>query len=443
MQAEAKQVGSWEEADPEQVHRGILPIASLGPLALNIALVIRFWGQWSVVLGVVGILVGNTLLHVLAIEWTARRFSRAAAESVRTLNNVVGIALAGILTHWSPLVWAVVPYNMVWFYGMDRWVYPRMAFYLVAMNAVALSTGSSVELALAFDLFGISAFLVSQKRAELLRLMLGNAHRQRVELEKAHQEVQQMHQRALERERLSSLGMLAAGVAHEINNPMSFVTSNVNSMLRDMKDEPHLSELMKEYRDDVLPATLDGIKRVNSIVADLRRFARGDPEAHVAFDFDAEVQTALRIAQGQLGHVRVEKELSGVGTVVGRPRQIVQVLVNLLVNAGQATAPGGLVRVTTNRDSHWILVQVRDTGSGMSEETKRHLFEPFFTTKPEGEGTGLGLSVVHGIVRSHGGRIEVESELGRGTCFTLRLPLVPPLLEYEPSSDGGMRRRPA
>jgi signal transduction histidine kinase len=310
-------------------------------------------------------------------------------------------------------------------------------------------------MSLAFLMLGVFGFLVSEKRILTLRGVLGQALRQREELEKAHQalarthgeleaahqELQQLHQRALEQERLSSLGMLAAGVAHEINNPMSFVTSNVHSMLRDLRDEPNLSEVMKEYVDDVLPATLDGIKRVNTIVGDLRRFARGDPEAHTSYELDAEVETALRIAHGQLSHVRVEKELGGVGRSVGRPRQIVQVLVNLLVNAGQATAAGGEVRIRTRRDADSLHVEVSDTGTGMSEETKRHLFEPFFTTKPAGEGTGLGLSVVHGIVKSHGGRIEVESEEGQGTCFKLRLPLVPPLLQYEPSTDGGMRRR--
>lgn len=441
MEADAKQAVG--ETDPEQVHRGIQPIASLGPLALNIALVVWFWGRWHVVLGLTSICVGLTLFLLLFIERIARRLGRATAESVRVLANAAGIAVGGVLTHWSPLVWVFVPYNMLWFHGMDRWVRPRMALYLVAVDAVALSTGSSGELALAFNLFSISAYLVSEKRASLLREMLGGMLRQREELEKAHQELQQLHRRALERERLSSLGMLAAGVAHEINNPMSFVTSNVHSMLRDLHDEQDLSELLKEYRDDVLPATLDGIKRVNAIVADLRRFARGDPEAHCSYDLDAEVETALRIAHGQLGHVRVEKELGGAGRLVGRPRQIVQVLVNLLVNAGQATASGGLVRVTTRRERDAVRVEVRDTGTGMTEETKHHLFEPFFTTKPAGEGTGLGLSVVHGIMKSHGGRIEVESAPGQGTCFILWLPLVPPLLEYEPSTDGGMRRRPA
>jgi signal transduction histidine kinase len=268
----------------------------------------------------------------------------------------------------------------------------------------------------------------------------GELEKTHQELEKAHRELQQLHQRAVERDKLSSLGMLAAGVAHEINNPMSFVTSNVNSMLRDLRDEPNLSEVMKEYVDDVLPATLDGIKRVNSIVADLRRFARGDPEAHTAYELDAEVETALRIAHGQLVHVRVEKELSAMGTMVGRPRQIVQVLVNLLVNAGQATASGGLVRVSTHRDANAVYISVRDTGTGMSEATKQRLFEPFFTTKPAGEGTGLGLSVVHGIIKSHGGRIEVESEEGKGTCFTIRLPVVPPIPHFESPTDAARRR---
>jgi signal transduction histidine kinase len=429
------------EADPEQVHEGIRAIVGLGPAVFNGVLVAWFWGQWSAMFAQLGVAVVLAFSNMVAADRVAARFGRPLAETVRILVNVVGICVSGAMAHWPVLVWIFVPYNLLWFYGMDRWIRVRAAMYLVLVDGVALATGAEPGMALAFNLLAIFGFVLSERRASLMRAVLRQVLQQREQLEKAHQEMQQLHQRAIEQERLTSLGLLAAGVAHEINNPMSFVTSNVNSMLRDLRDEPQLSETMKEYVDDVLPATLDGIKRVNSIVSDLRRFARGDPEAHVGFDFDAEVETALRIAHGQLGHVRVEKVLGGAGTVVGRPRQIVQVLVNLLVNAGQATAAGGVVRVTTSRDESRVRVDVRDTGTGMSEETKRHLFEPFFTTKPPGEGTGLGLSVVHGIVKSHGGHIEVESEPGKGTCFSVRLPLVPLLLAYEPSSDGGMRRR--
>jgi signal transduction histidine kinase len=443
------------EADPEQFDRGIQLVAGLGPVVFNVALFIRFWGQWSVLFVLAGVWAALAFVNVLLVEWMTRRSGKAVAETVRLLANLVGSVVGGLVTHWHPLAWVFVPYSLLLFSGMDRWVRVRTAIYLGVVAVAALGSGAEPGMSLAFLLLGVFGFLVSEKRILTLRGVLGQALRQREELEKAHQalarthgeleaahqELKQLHQRALEQERLSSLGMLAAGVAHEINNPMSFVTSNVHSMLRDLRDEPNLSEVMKEYVDDVLPATLDGIKRVNTIVGDLRRFARGDPEAHTSYELDAEVETALRITHGQLSHVRVEKELGGVGRSVGRPRQIVQVLVNLLVNAGQATAAGGEVRIRTRRDADSIHVEVSDTGTGMSEETKRHLFEPFFTTKPAGEGTGLGLSVVHGIVKSHGGRIEVESEEGKGTCFKLRLPLVPPLLQYEPSTDGGMRRR--
>jgi signal transduction histidine kinase len=285
---------------------------------------------------------------------------------------------------------------------------------------------------------GIFGYLVSEKRLTLLRESLEQTLRQREALEKAHQELQQLHQRAIEQERLSSLGLMAASVAHEINNPMSFVTSNIGSMLEELREGRDLPELVKEYVEDLLPATLDGARRVNSIVSDLRRFSRGGFEEHVDYDFDEEVRMALRIARVQLGHVKVEQALGEVGRVVGRPRQFVQVLVNLLVNAGQATAPGGVVSLITRRQGERVRVEVRDTGTGMSEETKQHLFEPFFTTKPPGLGTGLGLSVVHGIIKSHGGRIEVASELGKGTCFILDLPRVPPL-PAEDNSGGELR----
>jgi signal transduction histidine kinase len=203
---------------------------------------------------------------------------------------------------------------------------------------------------------------------------------------------------------------------------MSFVTSNIDAMLEELREGQDVAERVKEYVDDLLPATLDGVKRVNSIVSDLRRFSRGGFEGHVDYDFTAEVRTALRIARIQLGHVRVEQEVDEVGVVVGRPRQLVQVLVNLLVNAGQATPQGGLVRLTARRQGDRVRVEVRDTGTGMSEETKRHLFEPFFTTKPSGEGTGLGLFICKSIVESFDGTITVDSRPGAGTTFRLSLP---------------------
>ncbi|AKJ03825.1 phospho-acceptor domain-containing protein [Archangium gephyra] len=418
-------------ADSERVQRGIQGVAGMGAAATNLALLVSVWGQWPAVYAVVGVSVVLTLVNAVLAERLALWLSRARAEAIRTGINAAGICLIGIAARWPALVWVFVPYNMLWYFGLDPWVRPRMALYLVAIDGVALATGAEPATVLSFSLIGLFGYLVSEKRGALLT-------EKNAELAKAHQELQQLHQRALEQERLSSLGLMAASVAHEINNPMSYVTSNVDSLLQDMRDEPNLSAPLKEYVDDVLPATLDGIKRVNSIVSDLRRFSRGGYEGYSSYDFNAEVRTALRIARIQLGHVRVEQALEEVGQVVGRPRQIVQVLVNLLVNAGQATPSGGVVRLAIRNEGALVRVEVRDTGSGMSEETKRHLFEPFFTTKPVGLGTGLGLSVVHGIIKAHGGRIEVESELGKGTCFTIDLPKVP-TLPPETSSGGNLR----
>jgi signal transduction histidine kinase len=443
MDARAEEV--VHQADSEQVQSSIQGFAGLGATLVNVALCISFWGQWRVVSIILGVGLTLTLFNVVLLEWLRKSTRRSVVEAVRVAINALGICVTGIFTQWAVLNWVFVPYNMLFYFGLDRWVRPRMALFLATVNGVALSTGANPTTALAFSLLGVLGYMVAERRVLLLRGTLEQVLRQREQLEMAHQqlerthqELRQLHQRAIEQERLSSLGLMAASVAHEINNPMSYVTSNVDSMLRDMRDEQNLSDLMKEYVTEVLPDTLAGIKRVNAIVSDLRRFYRGGFEGYTDYDFTAEVQAALRIAQLQLGHVRVEQELGEVGTVVGRPRQLVQVLVNLLVNAGQATPAGGVVRLVTRREGAQVRVEVRDTGTGMSEETKQRLFQPFFTTKPAGIGTGLGLSVVQGIIKAHGGRIEVESELGKGTCFIIHLPCVPPLTPEENSS--GERR---
>lgn len=403
---------------PEHSHAGLQNLRVGGAVLLNLLLITESWGQWRAVIVLALMLPALTFINVVIVERLAQRTNRNTAEMVRMLVSALSTVLCGPIVDWSVVLWLYIPLNMIWLHGPGGMERTRAAIYLVFINTAALLSGCELLHAIAFSLLGVISFLIAEQRTAMLQGAMREIIQQR-------EQIQQIHQHALEQEKLSSLGMMAAGVAHEINNPMSFVTSNVSSLYKDLKRQPELPEPLKEYVEDVLPATLDGIKRVNTIVADLRRFARGDKEPHTEYDLNTEAQAALRIAQGQLGHVHVETDLGEVGRLMGWPQQIAQVLVNLLVNAGQATAPGGRVSLSTRASGDMVQVKVRDTGTGMPPEVLRSLFQPFFTTKPPGQGTGLGLSVVHGIITAHGGRIDVESQPGQGSCFTLHLPRVP------------------
>jgi signal transduction histidine kinase len=265
------------------------------------------------------------------------------------------------------------------------------------------------------------------------------------QLTRADAQLEEVRQRAREQERLASLGTLAAGIAHEINNPMSYVKSNVSTLLEELRSQQSLPEELQEYVTDVLPATLDGIQRICAIVSDLRRFSRGEAEHGVEYDLNAEVEAALRMTRGQLqAHGGVEVELSPLPKMMGHPRQISQVIINLLVNAAQAMEgrSAGRVFLSTRQEEGMVVLTVRDSGSGMGPEVLAHLFEPFFTTKPVGQGTGMGLVMVHDIVAAHGGRIEVQSQPQQGSTFIIRLPQVPLLMAEPPSTPGASRATP-
>ncbi|MFY0571115.1 sensor histidine kinase [Archangium lansingense] len=421
--------------DPEQVLQGLHPLMLSGSLLISAAVGLQYLGQWRVMAWVFGANALRIFLNVLLSKVFARRLAPSVVEWARLAVNVSILAAIGVLAGWSLLLWSYVPFSMFWLYGMNGSGRGRALVYIGVMDGAALLSGCDPFEPLAFSLLAVLSFLMTEKRAELLQRSLEHIIEQREQLARAQGELRLLHERAFEQEKFSSLGLMAAGVAHEINNPMAFVTSNVNSLYKDLKQQQPLAEPLKEYVDEVLPATLDGIKRVNAIVSDLRRFARGDPEVYSEYDPNEEAKAALRIVQGQLHHVRAELELGEVGKVVGRPQQLVQVLVNMLANAGQATAPGGAVRLSTREEEDGIRVEVRDTGMGMTPETLRNLFQPFFTTKPPGMGTGLGLAVAHSIVTGQGGHIEVESTPGKGACFTLHLPRV----AHRPSRSTGDR----
>jgi signal transduction histidine kinase len=249
-------------------------------------------------------------------------------------------------------------------------------------------------------------------------------------------------------EKLASLGRLAAGMAHEINNPIAYVTNNLAVLRRDMQvalealdlwrrgDAAAAARLESEadlgfFRDNfarLTDKTLEGLQRVRDIVRNLRDFARLDEAEFKEADLNAGLMSAVEILRYEIKQkdIRLETDFQPLPPVLCHSGKVNQVFLNLLANAVQACERGGLVTLRSRAEGNGVVFEVQDNGCGIRPEHRARLFEPFFTTKPVGQGTGLGLSVSFGIVRDHGGVIEVESEVGRGSTFRVRLPRRPP-----------------
>jgi two-component system NtrC family sensor kinase len=263
-------------------------------------------------------------------------------------------------------------------------------------------------------------------------------------------------------EKLASLGQLAAGMAHEINNPLSYITNNLAVLRRDI---PAAFQVLDKYRAEkeqlrsvapevvaeaerqeaeielsyiraslprLFERSLDGLARVRDIVNNLRDFARLDEADIKETDLNAALQSTLEIALYEIKTKAIDlrTHFTELPPILCHSGKINQVFLNVLLNAVQASQQGGAIEVRTRRDDAesggGVVIEVQDAGCGIKSEHLPHIFDPFFTTKPVGQGTGLGLSVSYGIIRDHGGSIEVESELDRGTLFRIRLPLRPP-----------------
>ncbi|MBL8920434.1 MAG: HAMP domain-containing histidine kinase [Myxococcaceae bacterium] len=225
-------------------------------------------------------------------------------------------------------------------------------------------------------------------------------------------------------ERLVSLGTLAAGIAHEVNNPLAFILAN----LRFARDAISDGRLERE-RDEVLKALSEcelGAQRMQAIVADMKRLARdGDTDA-VESEPQTVVQSALTLLRTQTRLVRIETDFQRAPLVAASEARLGQVVLNLVINAVQAFAKPDassrvIIRVRTD-DRGWAVIEVEDNGSGMTAEVQRRLFDPFFTTKAPGVGTGLGLPLCQAFVHALGGHITFESSVGRGTTFRVSLP---------------------
>ncbi|NTX39491.1 GAF domain-containing protein [Myxococcus sp. CA033] len=230
-------------------------------------------------------------------------------------------------------------------------------------------------------------------------------------------------------DRLAAVGTLAAGVAHEINNPLAFVLSNLSFLSVELQSVARELPLGRTSEmEEVLREAVDGAHRVRQIVRDLRTFSRGDDEVATAVNLQAVLESAITMARGELKmRAQIIRDYRDVPSVEGNEGRFGQVFLNLLINAAQSIPEGkpehNEVRVILRPLGDRVIVEVHDTGVGMTPEVCARIFDPFFTTKPVGEGTGLGLSICHGIVTGFGGDISVESEVGRGSIFRVSLPV--------------------
>ncbi|MDY7228542.1 ATP-binding protein [Hyalangium rubrum] len=238
----------------------------------------------------------------------------------------------------------------------------------------------------------------------------------------------EMERRLMIADRMAALGTLSGGVAHEINNPLMFISTNL-AWLEEGLSTPAARQLpqLEEFKKAVSDAR-QGAERVRNIVRDLRTFSRVEEARLVPVDVHQGLEFSINVATPEIRtRARLVRELGAVPLVLGDETRLGQVFLNLLVNAAQAIPEGNpeahaiTVRTRVGAPGE-VVVQVQDTGSGMPPEVLERIFDPFFTTKPVGVGTGLGLSICHGIITSLGGRISVESTPGRGTTFTVTLP---------------------
>ena len=283
-----------------------------------------------------------------------------------------------------------------------------------------------------------------------------DAKQQESELRQAFDELKHAQDQLVQSEKMASIGQLAAGVAHEINNPIGYLHSNLGTLGKYLDD---VQRVMKSYEaalpavaDPVLKANIEqllketdfhfvledipkllaesqeGTQRVRKIVQDLKDFAHtGDNEDWQWVDLRHSLSRTINIVHNELKYkAEVVQPFEDIPEIRCLPGQLNQVFMNLLVNAAHAIDEHGEVRIGARRQGEHIWVEISDTGCGMPPEVVGRIFEPFFTTKSVGKGTGLGLSISYGIVKKHGGHIEVDSKVGQGTTFRIVLPVAGP-----------------
>ena len=289
----------------------------------------------------------------------------------------------------------------------------------------------------------------NSKRLEKQKIKIENKNTQ---LQSALQKLKEAQNQLVQSEKMASVGQLTAGIAHEINNPINFVSSNISPLKRDIEDimklleicscDPvkddlqnkfgQIEEFKKEIEYDVILEEIkqllngieEGSRRTMEIVRGLRNFSRLDEGEKKLADINEGIDSTLLMLRNQLKNkIEVVKNFGSLPQLLCYPGKLNQVFMNIINNAGQSIEGNGTISITTSYEKKYIMVSIKDTGKGMPPEVVNHIFEPFYTTKDVGKGTGLGLSISYGIIQEHDGEIKVKSNVGKGTEFIITLPV--------------------
>jgi signal transduction histidine kinase/CheY-like chemotaxis protein len=375
---------------------------------------------------------GNLLVLALFVSGSAMAYARGGVGSPPLIAiTAIPLVATFIAGRGSGVFWAAMV-------CAEAFAFAFLAGPLHGKLADQLSPFSKVRVetigALSLTLMMLAISLAFEWTKTLALEARAQAERQRLLAEEAG--------RMLQADRMASVGQLAAGVAHEINNPLAYLTANLDfierELLRIQSEQPGV---LGGDLTDAIAESRQGLERVGLIVRDLKTFARDDDGTPTAVDVRSVCDSSIRMVENEIRHrARLEKRYPPEPVFVrGNETRLVQVLLNLLINAAQATPTGqadrNLVTVLVRRKDATAEIEVTDTGAGMTAEVLANATRPFFTTKPVGVGTGLGLSVCDNVVRAIGGKLHIQSAPGRGTTVRVELPVcaeVPPVAPGTP-----------